>query len=194
MIKVGVTGGIGSGKSLVCQVFSVLGIHVYYADAESKKLADSDPEIREKLISIAGSTVYNDAGLNRPILADLIFSNNVLLEKVNRIIHPRVAAHFQKWCVLHAHETYIIHESAILFESGLYKEFDRIIAVTAPKEIRISRILSRTNMSVEKAEEIMKNQLPQEETAERSDYTIINDEFTLLIPQILHLHKIFLSL
>lgn len=194
MIKIGITGGIGSGKSLVCQIFYILGIPVYYADEEAKKLMISDPDVRKELVELAGTEVYIETGLNRPFLADLIFNNKAMLEKLNRIIHPRIAEHFKKWCLLYTGSPYIIHESAILFESGLSEEFDKIIAVAAPEPIRINRVLSRSNMDRMKIIAIIKNQLPEDDVTKRSDYIINNDDLTLVIPQVLDLHKKFLFL
>lgn len=194
MIKVGVTGGIGSGKSIVCKVFSVLGASVYNADSEAKKLSDSHPEIRKQLIDLAGKEVYNGAVLNRPFLANLIFNNKELLMKVNRIIHPVVADHFNKWCHLRANVPYIIHESAILFESRLNEKMEKIIAVAAPSELRIRRVLSRKGMDLQRIEAIMKNQLPEKVITGMADYILINDDVTPVIPQVLKLHNIFLNL
>ncbi|HEX2396332.1 MAG TPA: dephospho-CoA kinase [Bacteroidales bacterium] len=193
MIKVGITGGIGSGKSVACRIFSILGVPVYNADAEAKTLTNTDPEIREQLISLAGEAVFTDQSLNRRYLSDLIFNNNELLARVNRIIHPRVEAHFIEWALLHSGSPYLILESAILFESNLYIHFDKIVTVTAPEDIRIRRALTRNNMTVEKIRSIMDSQLPEKEITEKSDYIVINDEKELIIPQILRLHQLFLT-
>lgn len=191
MIKVGLTGGIGSGKSLICRIFSILEVPVYHADAEAKKLTNEDPEIREQLILIAGPKAYTEQGLNRAYLADLIFNNKVLLDRVNSLIHPKVARHFSEWCTSFVDKPYIIHESAILFKSNFYKSFDKIIAVTAPVSLRETRVLERPNMTREKFRSIMDAQMPEEEMTRRADYVIVNDEKTLVIPQVLELHKIF---
>lgn len=193
MIKVGITGGIGSGKSVVCRIFSVLGAPVYYADDEAKILTGTDPEIRQQLISLAGKEVFTDQGLNNRYLSDLIFNDKELLARVNSIIHPRVEAHFIRWAFLHSSSPYTIMESAILFSGNLHKNFDKIVLVTAPEDLRIRRVLRRNNMTVDKIRSIINSQQPEKEIAEKSDYIIINNEKELIIPQILKLHKDFIN-
>lgn len=191
MIRVGITGGIGSGKSLICQVFSCLGVPVYYADIEARLLMDYDPEIQQELITILGADFYDRGMLNRNKMASAIFNNKYLLDRVNNLIHPRVAAHFSGWCARNAGFPYVIQESAILFESNAYQNFDKIITVTAPEEIRIQRVINRKNMTPEKAVSIMRNQLPETEKMSRSHHVIVNDGTELVIPQVLKLHTIF---
>ena len=188
MIKVGVTGGIGSGKSLICQVFSHLGVPVYSADEAAKNLMQYDPEIKKNLTGIFGGSIYEGEKLNRSKLAGLIFDNPQLLAKVNRIVHPGVAHDFGVWSSSFTSVPFVIQESAILFESNAYKLFDYIILVTAPEEIRIQRVLSRPAMTREKILKIIKNQLPEEEKIVRSHFVIKNDETTLILPLILSLY------
>jgi len=194
MIKIGITGGIGSGKSLICEVFTRLGVPVYYADDEAHYITDHDPEIREKLISLTGDHVYSGTELNRQVLSAYIFNNKSLLEQVNQIIHPKVVTHFNYWCNHHADHPYIIQESAILFENDAYKYFDKIVTISAPEPIRIKRVLSRKNMTPEKIKAILRNQLDEKEKISRSHYIVINDNRQLVLPQILHLHQIFQQL
>ena len=194
MIKVGITGGIGSGKSLICQVFSQLKVPVYYADIAAHLLSETDPEIRHGLITLLGGDIYNGRSMNKILMAELIFNDKSLLEKVNQIIHPMVTAHFNEWCANHAACQYVIEESAILFESNAYLAFDKIITVTAPEDIRIQRVISRKNMTLEKVKAIIKNQLPDKEKIMRSHYIIINDGKKLVIPQVLELHQSFITL
>jgi dephospho-CoA kinase len=189
MIRVGITGGIGSGKSLVCQVFSRLGIPVYYADTAAKTLMEHDASIRNELISLLGEDIYYGDSLNRIKLSALIFHNEELLTKVNRIVHPRVAADFLKWCACFSVNHYIIQESAILFESEAYRLFDYIVLVTAPEEVRFRRVITREGMTAEKIQSIMKNQMQEEELRSRSQSILENDEKSLLLPQILKLHS-----
>ena len=191
MIRVGITGGIGSGKSLICQVFSCLGVPVYYADIEARLLMDYDPEIQQELKTILGAAFFDRGILNRNRMASAIFSDKSLLDRVNNLIHPGVAAHFSGWCKRHAGSPYIIQESAILFESNAYRNFDKIITVTAPEEIRIQRVITRKNMTPEKAASIMRNQLPEAEKLSRSHHVIVNDGTELVIPQVLKLHYSF---
>ncbi|HLO60264.1 MAG TPA: dephospho-CoA kinase [Bacteroidales bacterium] len=193
MRKIGVTGGIGSGKSLICKVFSRFGIPVYYADDEAKILSDTHPEIRNTLISWFGNEIYAGDVLNRPMLADIIFKDREWLSRVNGLIHPRVAEHFKSWCLKFQGSPYIIHESAILFESGAWMNFDAIIGVTATESTRLKRVMNRPQMSPGKFRMIMQNQLPDNELAERCNHIIVNDDHTLVIPQVMKLHKTFIS-
>ena len=188
MIKVGITGGIGSGKSLICQVFSHLGVPVYFADEAAKNLMDYDAEIIKGMTGVFGATIYEGGKLNRPKLAGLIFNDPKLLADVNRIIHPGVMHNFSEWCSSFTSIPFVIHESAILFESNTCKLFDHIILVTAPEEIRIRRVLGRPGMTRETILGIMKNQLPEEEKIVRSHFVIKNDETTLILPLILSIY------
>jgi dephospho-CoA kinase len=188
MIKVGVTGGIGSGKSLVCEIFSHLGVPVYNADNEARNLTMQDPEIRKELVALLGEQVFEGNKLNRIVMADRIFHDKSLLEQVNQMIHPRVALHFKNWCTQYEELAYVVHESAILFESNTYLGFDRIITVYAPEDIRTGRVMARAGMNKEKIRAIINNQLPEHEKMRRSDYVIFNDEIKLVIPQVLNIH------
>jgi dephospho-CoA kinase len=191
MIKVGITGGIGSGKSLICEVFSKLGAPVYSADVAARDLVDTDPEIRENLLMLLGEEVYTGNILNRPRMADMIFNNKLLLVKVNQIIHPRVAEQFRLWCLKNSEAPYLIQESALLFESGTNHLFDQCITVAAPEELRIQRIIARSDMTLDKIRAILLNQLPEEEKIARSHHVIVNDGRTPILPQVLRLHAIF---
>jgi dephospho-CoA kinase len=194
MIRVGVTGGIGSGKSIVCQVFYLLEVPVFHADAEARKLTNSSTEIRIGLSALFGTTIFNGAELDRNRMAELIFNDKSLLSQVNGIIHPVVERQFENWCGQHTLNAFVIHESAILFESGACSKFDKIIAITAPEDIRISRVILRNNMTHTKARAIINNQLPEEELIRRSDFTIVNDDRQPVIPQVLRLYNILLSI
>ena len=189
MIKVGVTGGIGSGKSLICQVFALLGVPVYNADDAAKDLMDSDPEIKKGLTGIFGPTLYQDGKLDRRMLSGLIFEDPISLAEVNSIVHPKVVHHFIRWCTSFTGAPFVIHESAILFESNVFSFFDYIILVTAPEEIRIQRVLNRPGMTREKIIKIMNNQLPDEKKIVHSNVVINNDETTLILPLILSIYE-----
>jgi dephospho-CoA kinase len=191
MMKVGITGGIGSGKTIVCQVFSKFGVPVYYADLASRELTENDPEIRDNLVKLLGQKVFSGKSLNRAMMASMIFNNRQLLQQVNQIVHPKVAEHFGKWCLNHSRDVYIIQESALLFESNAYLMFDRYVTVASPEEIRIKRIITRQDMSYERIRAIMENQLPDEERKARSHHVVINDDITPLLPQLLQLHQLF---
>jgi dephospho-CoA kinase len=189
MIKVGVTGGIGSGKSLVCNIFSRLQAPVYSSDEAAKALMDSDPEIRKDLTELLGVTIYTGNRLDRNKMAGLIFTHTDLLEQVNRIVHPRVATDFEQWCHRFRNTPYIIHESAILIESGAYRSMDRIVLVTAPEPVRSARINLRPGMTGERIRSVMNNQLPDEEKIKFSNYIINNDGLHMVLPQVLEIHE-----
>ena len=189
MIKVGITGGIGSGKSLVCQVFSKLGAPVYYADSAARSLSETDPGIRDNLMALMGRDIYINGMLNRTKMSALIFNDKSLLEKVNHIIHPKVAEDFILWCRDKTHNAYVIQESAILFESMAYMLFDKFVTVTSPEDVRIQRILSRHEMTLDKIRAIINNQSTDQEKTAHSHYVINNDGIKPILPQILRLHQ-----
>ena len=193
MIKLGVTGGIGSGKTSVCNVFGILGIPVFSADEEAKKVMEVDTGIIMRLNAIAGHNIYTSGTLNRAELARLIFNNRTMLEKVNSIVHPAVFSRFNEWAKKQS-APYIIMEAAILFESGGWKMVDRIITVTAPVEERIERVMRRSAITKEEVLERMKNQTSDSEKIKRSDYVIDNSENAMIIPAILNIHNSILKL
>jgi len=187
-LSIGLTGGIGSGKTLVADFFKLLGIPVYISDWEAKNLMQTNNSIRNDLIKAFGSRVYFESGeLNRTELAKIIFNNKEALKKVNAIVHPEVRLHYKEWCVKHADSSYVIQESAILFDTGLYKNFDKIITVTADKDIRINRVVERDSCTKESVLERMSKQISEEEKITKSDFVIYNNN-ELIIPQILRIH------
>jgi dephospho-CoA kinase len=188
MIRVGIAGGIGSGKSWICQVFGKLGIPVYNADLAAGKLTENDPAIRRDLIALLGENIYQGKYLNRPEMAALIFSNRELLKKANKIIHPRVVDDFQTWCSTKNGFPYLIHESALLFENELYRMFDFIILVTAPEDIRFRRVSARDGMTSDKFHAILKNQSHDTDNIAHSQLVLINDGKHLVLPPILKFH------
>lgn len=193
MIKVGVTGGIGSGKSIVCEVFKLLGAPVYNADFAARALAETDREIRNGLINLFGKDIYKGYNLNRKKLSQIIFNDKTALENTNKLFHPRIVRHFLKWAEEQKDNKYVILEAAILYESGTYKMLDKIITVTAPEKIRLSRALSRKNFTRQIIKNIKKSQIPEKEKVKQSHYVILNDNKTLILPQILRIHKQLLS-
>lgn len=188
MIIVGLTGGIGSGKTTVAKQFEALDIPVYIADKEAKKLMKRSKIIKRKLIQLFGENAYVNDELNKPLIADIIFNDKTYLKKMNAIIHPRVSRHFEKW-VLKQEAPYVIKEVAILFENGGYKLCDYIITVVAPKSLRVKRILKRDNTNETKIEAIMKNQLPDDEKVKRSDFVIENITLEGVNKQVLEIHQ-----
>src|ERR1035437_8761902 len=186
MLKIGITGGIGCGKTTVCKVFELLGIPVYYADDEAKKLLDFDENVKKNILQTFGISILNDTGIiDRKKLASFVFNDKEKLEKLNSIVHPAVNDHFVNWLKKYSSQKYILKEAAILFESGAYKLVDKVIAVIAPIELKINR---------EQVMQRMSNQMKDEEIIKRSQFFIHNDEQQLLIPQIISLHNQFMEL
>jgi dephospho-CoA kinase len=175
MKVVGLTGGIGSGKTTVAKQFEALGIPVYIADNEAKKLMNNSKIIRRKLIALFGEEAYLNNSLNRPFLADKIFNNASNLEKMNAIVHSKVASHFKKW-VNKQKAPYVLKESAILFENGAYKFCDFIITVTAPIELRKERLLKRDDTTLKKIQAIIDNQWDDKAKIEKSQFVIVNKD------------------
>ena len=192
-LRLGVTGGIGCGKTTVCRVFSVLGIPVFSADDEAKRIQDSDPDIQIKLNTVAGKDLYSSGKLDRKELASLIFSNKDLLFEVNSIIHPAVFKSFTKW-VARQDAPYSIMEAAILFESGAYRLMDRIVTVVTPLEERIERIVNGNMLTKEQIIARIRNQTDDEYRISKSDYVIYNSENDMIIPAILGIHREMLKL
>lgn len=188
MIIVGLTGGIGSGKTTVAKAFAKLGVPVYIADEEAKSLMRRSKVIKRKLIKLFGEETYIENELNKPFLANIIFNDKTYLQKMNVIVHPKVARHFEKW-VLKQASPYVIKEVAILFENGGDKHCDLIITVTAPKETRIKRLLKRDNTSKEKIDAIMKNQWTDEEKVKHSDFVIENVNLENTKVKVAEIHK-----
>lgn len=192
MIKIGITGGIGSGKSVVASLLKLKGIPVYIADIESKKLTETSPMIRKQLTELFGSDIYTPIGLNKKLLASHIFNNPERLKQVNDIIHPEVNRDFQKWISGLDKETSLCAiESAILFESGFDRIVDVCLLVYAPLELRIERTLIRDSVSRKEIERRISNQMSDEIKKERSDYVIYNDDKQALLPQISRFISIF---
>lgn len=187
MITVGLTGGIGSGKTTVAKAFEALGIPIYIADDEAKSLMNTSKVIKRKLIALFGEVAYKDNKLNRPYLAKAIFNDKALLEKMNAIVHPKVGKHFIKWKNKQT-APYVIKEAAILFENGSYKNYDYIITVTAPEKTRIERVLKRDNASVDKVKAIIANQWEDEEKVKLSDFVIVNTNLETTKKEVLNTH------
>jgi dephospho-CoA kinase len=186
---IGITGGIGSGKSTVCNVFKLLGVPVFEADMIAGKLINSNFEIKKELVQLFGNDIYNaDNKLNRKKLAELIFNDDILLEKVNNIVHPAVRNEFINWKKTQ-NQDYVIHEAAILFESGFYKMMNFTILVSAPREIRIERVIRRDNISREQVLARMAKQWPDSEKRKFASLELVNDNKNLLIPQIIEIDK-----
>jgi dephospho-CoA kinase len=193
VMKIGVTGGIGSGKSTVCRIFNVLGVPFFSADDEAKKIMNSDKEIMEKVKTIAGRDVYSSGSLDRAELAGIIFNNVSLLEEINRLVHPAVFGKFKSWSESAAGK-YVILDAAILFESIAAGMVDKTITVIAPVEERIERVVRRSNLSREEVLDRIKNQIDDETRISLSDYVIYNSEHEMIIPEVLKIHGDILAL
>jgi dephospho-CoA kinase len=170
---VGLTGGIGSGKTTVANYFKELGVPIYIADVEAKALMNRSKVIKRKLIQIFGEDTYENNNLNKAFIAGKIFNDKSLLEQMNSIVHPKVASHFKRWLKKQA-APYVIKEAAIIFENGSYKSLDLTITVVAPENIRIKRVIERDNSTAEKVEAIIKNQWSDAEKVKLSDFVIEN--------------------
>lgn len=193
MLTVGLTGGIGSGKSLIASVFRILGIPVFNADTQGQSLTNSNPDIQHELHSWLGDGFFIDGVLNRSQLAGFVFNDSRALEKLNGIIHPYVASAFKNWTAEHAADPYVIHEAAILFESGYYKQLDLNILVTCPEEIRLQRITVRDGISRKDALLRLRNQWTDDRKIPLARYIINNDESELIIPEILKIHNLLIQ-
>jgi dephospho-CoA kinase len=188
VLKVGISGGIGSGKTVVCEIFKLLGIPVFYADQVAKDLWNNNPVAKEKLIRLFGPDIYpGDNCVDRKRLASLIFNDEILLKKVNEIIHPIVDDEFLKWVALQKSD-YVIAEAAILFESGFYKLMDYNILIAADKELRIKRVMERDSVAREKVLLRIDKQWDDNTKTDLADLVIFNNN-ELLIPEILGIDK-----
>ena len=195
MLRIGITGGIGSGKSIVSRLFHALGVPIYDADTRARWVMENDAELRQQLIGAFGPATYDAAGrLNRPVLAGTVFNNPALLTQLNGLVHPHVGTDFERWAVAQARagHAYVLKEAALLFEAGSYKQLDRVITVFAPLAVRTARVLRRDpHRSAADVEAIMAKQLSEKEKVARADYVLTNDDVLPLLPQVLALHAAF---
>jgi dephospho-CoA kinase len=192
-LQIGITGGIGSGKSLVCKIFQQLGIPVYDADSHAKRLMTTDGILISGIKKEFGDLSYHpDGALNRVYLADHVFNDEKKLALLNSLVHPRVKADYDSWVHEHNHSKYVLKEAALLFEAGSGKALDKIIVVRAPEDLRIKRVINRdAHRTIEQIKAIVEKQMPEDEKLKRADFIIVNDETQLLIPQVLQLHEQF---
>lgn len=189
MLKIGITGGIGSGKTTVCELFRLLQVPVFNADLSAKNIMEQHPLVRENLTASLGPEIYANGILNRKLLARIIFTHPEHLFMVNQLVHPLVQNDFKEWAN-HQTSTYILMEAAILFESGINKLLDGVILVTAPEKLRIDRVINRDHVQAEEVKRRIDSQCSEEEKMQKSDYVIVNDEKQALIPQVLKLDVI----
>ena len=195
MLKIGLTGNIGSGKTTVAKVFELLGIPVFYADDEAKKVMVNDELLIDSIKQAFGAQSYFENGtLNRKHIAGIAFNNEAELKKLNALVHPAVFRAFDSWILNIKTAPYVIKEAALLFESSSYKMCDRSLLVSAPLENRIARVMQRDGISKAEVESREARQFPEDRKKQLADDIIINDDRQLVIPQVLALHKHYLSL
>lgn len=194
MLKIGVTGGIGSGKSTVCNIFRNLGVSIFNSDLVGRELLNGDEQLKKKVKRTFGKDMYNSSGeLDRERMALLVFNDSQSLEKLSAMVHPKVNAKFEHWCEEHDKKPYVLKEAAILLESGNYHDLDKIINVFAPKELRIQRVMKRDGVGREQVEKRMRFQYSDEEKNSLADFIIVNEKEEELLPQIMELHEFFLN-
>jgi dephospho-CoA kinase len=192
MLRIGLTGGIGSGKTTVARIFEVLAIPVYYADEAARKLMNRNTNLKESVISAFGYQSYKNGELDRAYLGKVVFADEEKLKLLNSIVHPITLLDAEIW-MKNQKTAYAIKEAAIIFETGLEKYFDFIIGVTAPEDLRIRRVMERDQTTREKILERMKQQMDEKEKMSRCDFVIVNDGIQPLLPQVLKIHEILSS-
>ena len=193
MLKIGLTGGIGSGKSTVAYIFEVLGIPVYYADGAAKKLMTENEELKASIISAFGRDAYTNGNLNREYIAAQVFNNDKKIELLNSLVHPATIKDAAEWIKIQ-NAPYVIKEAALIFESRSNKELDYVIGVRSPLAIRIQRAMDRDHISADEVKARIDKQMDEELKLQLCDYVIVNNEQEMLIPQVLTLHEEFLKL
>jgi dephospho-CoA kinase len=193
MLKIGLTGGIGSGKSTVARIFEVLGIPVYYADEAAKRLMTENKELKNSIINAFGKEAYNHSNLNREFLAGQVFNNEKKMQVLNSLVHPATIKDALAWFQKQK-SPYVIKEAALIFESGSNKDLDYVIGVKSPVELSTRRAMDRDHISEEQVKARMNKQMDEESKIRLCDYVIANDEQQMLIPQVLALHEKFLEL
>jgi dephospho-CoA kinase len=195
MFKVGITGNIGSGKTTVCKIFEVLGIPVFYADDEAKKVMIEDDVLIAGIKQAFGTEAYfADGNLNRKHIAGIVFNDKEELLKLNALVHPAVFRAFDKWVINQKNVPYVLKEAALLFESDSYKMCDRSVLVTAPLDIRIQRVTQRDGITADEVKSRNDRQFSEEKKLAMANDVIINDDTQLVIPQVIKLHELYLSL
>ena len=192
MLKVGITGGIGSGKTTVCKVFELQGIPVFYADTEAKAVMQSDTQLIDEIKQAFGNDIYAGGILDRPKLASIVFNNEERLKMLNSLVHPAVFRAFDSWLRMQ-NAPYIVKEAALLFESGSYKDCDYTVLVKSPYQLKVNRVMARDFVSEAEVVKRMNKQLSDEEKEKLANFTIENDEKQLVIPRVLRLHQQFLN-
>lgn len=192
-VLVGLTGGIGSGKSTVAKIFKSLGVPVFHSDIVAKSIVDNNTDVISEIVAEFGD-IYLDGELDKVKMATIVFNDKKALETLNKIVHPKVALYFENWVEEHKAEPILIKEAAILIETGAYKHMDEIVLVTAPESVRIQRAVLRDSTSEQKVKDRIQSQLLDTEKNKFADFTINNDGGLLVIPQVLKVYKMLLEL
>ena len=190
LLKIGITGGIGSGKSTVCAIFQILGIPVFNADIEARKLYD-EPQVKEAIILAFGDIMYPQGVFDKKAMADLVFQSTDKLKQLNELLHPMVQIQFDTW-LQQQESPYAIKEAALLIQAGSYQQLDALILVTCPMNKRIERVMKRDRVTEDEVRARINKQLSEEDKRALCQYEIINDDRQLLIPQVLQLHHQFM--
>jgi len=194
MLKIGITGGIGSGKTIISKAFKQFGIPVYSADDAAKELLSCNEALKRCVIAEFGSEIYSSSGdLNTKVLADIVFTDRDALTRLNALVHPTVKEDFVKWLEDHSDVHYILKEAAILFETGAHKHLDAVIVVHAEEDLRIKRVMERDSVTKEEVLQRMHNQMSQEEKLKLADYKVDNNESSHVLQQILAIHEDIVS-
>ncbi len=193
MLRVGLTGGIGSGKTIVARIFEVLGIPVYYADSEAKRIMNEKMEVKASIIKYFGKESYINDQLNRSHLSSQVFGDNYKLDLLNSIVHPATISDAEEW-MQQQHSPYSIKEAALLFEAGAAEHLDLVIGVTAPHAVRLKRVIERDQVTREHVLKRMMNQVNDSIKMKLCDFVIVNDEQTMVLPQVLEIHRKLLAI
>ena len=189
MLRIGLTGGIGSGKSYISNIFRHLGVKVFDADEIAKRILDSNPGVRIKLSDLFGEGIYTEGKFNRQEAAKRVFKDAELLRKMNAIVHPEVLTSFNSWAESYSSFPYVMKEAAIIFESGANKFLDAVINISAPEDMRIRRVMVRDSASRDEVIARMGHQWSEKERIDMADFVLVNDEKSMLIPQIIEIHN-----
>jgi len=193
MIKIGITGGIGSGKSTICKIFETLEIPIYYADISAAVIVNKNLQVKSQLTAKFGEDLYEFGMLDRKKLSSIIFNNSEALAFVNSLIHPAVKLDYENWLGNNKLAPYTLKEAAILFESGAHTQVDKIICVYAPQDIKIQRVINRESITHNEVMRRILSQMPDEEKMKRSDFVIYNDNVQLVLPQVLKIHNLLIN-
>ena len=189
MKRIGLTGNIGSGKSTVAQIFEILGVPVYHADIQAREILGSSNVVEQIKNLFGNKVITSQHQVDRKILASIVFNDKNKLETLNNLIHPLVEEDFSKWCNLYLESDYILHEAAVLFESGFDRLFDANILITAPEELCIARVMARDSITKEMVVHRIQNQWSEDKKQKLAQYEVINDENALVIAQVLAIHR-----